>query len=495
MKLSLHLKKIVALLASIWVVLSIIIIQAVGIYNSSLNSGVIRLDGILAYIIAFIAMILIFHWYKTHGFNIKENIAEYKIVLLLFVAVFLPRYLVISNFSVLQISDYGGYWNVSQAFFKDNPISTELKNYILTVAVNQLLISKIFSFSYFIWGDSVFSPLMLNICFTFLYTYLFYRICRNFVAQKLSLIGAICLALWPENILNSIYMLSEPMFMMFLFAGILFYIRSRARHGKYGWIFISLSGISLGISNQLRSITAIFIITFAILVLCDIRSKKEAFQGFMKLLILLLFYNLVKWGYTNYTEQALGGVISAPAYGWPIYLGTSTTNWGSWSEDAANTLTQVRNNYSVEEVQKVMLQKAIVNISSYDFKTIVQLVLNKMCVLLGRGDGTYRDLQYIFTNTPEQVLNGNMPTIIWSLGSVSNFIYLMLINGCLLSSLPKKPQVGKLFFQLPLCGIMMLHCLIYVSPRYQYPLIPLLLAICIIRLNAFDLPTNKGGTT
>lgn len=496
MKLSLHLKKIIALLVSLWIIFTIIIIQLIEIYRSSLGSGILNLNDALTYIIAFIMIAFIFRWYKKYDFNIKKNISEYKIVLLLFFAVFLPRYLMISNFSLLQISDYGGYLNVSQALFKGDPISNELKNYMSTVAVNQLLISKIFSFSYYIWGDSVFSPLMLNMGFTFLYTYLFYKICSNYAAQKLSLIGAICLALWPENILNSIYMLSEPMFMMFLFSGVLFYIKAKARSDKYSWILIGLSGIFLGISNQLRSITIIFIITFAILVFCDTKNKKGLFQNLMKLLVLLCFCNLVKLGYLYYAEQMLGGVIAAPAYGWPIYLGTNTTNWGSWSEDAANTLTQARNNYPVEFVQKVMLQKAIVNISSYDFKTVIQLVLNKMCVLLGRGDGTYRDLQYIFSNTPEQVINGSMPAVIWSWGSVSNFIYVMLLNGCLLSSLPNSPQVSdKLFFQLPLCGIMMLHCLIYVSPRYQYPLIPLLLGICIINLNPSDNLLKKGGAT
>ena len=138
-----------------------------------------------------------------------------------------------------------------------------------------------------------------------------------------------------------------------------------------------------------------------------------------------------------------------------------------------------------------MLQKALINISSYDLKTIIRLVLEKMYILLGRGDGTYRDLQYIFVNSPEQILSGNIPAIIWSWGSLSNIIYLVLLNTFLLSTALKSSITDKLFFQLPFCGIMLLHCLIYISPRYQYPLLPLLLACNMISLNSINSTENK----
>lgn len=491
MKLSQHLKKIIALLVSLWIVLWIIIIQIKRNYDSIIDGDCLRLDGILTYFIAWIAVLLIFRWFKTHSFNTRNiSISEFKLVLLLFLIVFLPRYILISNFSVLQISDYEGYWEISQALFRGYPISAELKNYMATVAVNQLLISKIFSISYLIWGNNVFAPLMLNIFFTFLYTYLFYKICNNFVGQKLSFIGAICLAVWPENILNSVYMLSEPMFLVFLFSGILFYIKCKTAFTHYKWLFISLSGLFLGLSEQLRSITTIFIITFAILIICNIESKKKLMDDILQLVVMLVFYNLVKYGYLYYVKQLLGGM-STPTFGWPLYLGTDITNWGSWSEKAALTLTQVRNSNSVDNVQKEMLQKALINISSYDLKTIIRLVLEKMYILLGRGDGTYRDLQYIFVNSPEQILSGNIPAIIWSWGSLSNMIYLVLLNTFLLSTAFKSLLTDKLFFQLPFCGIMLLHCLIYISPRYQYPLLPLLLACSMISLNSINSTENK----
>lgn len=92
-------------------------------------------------------------------------------------------------------------------------------------------------------------------------------------------------------------MLSEPMFLVFLFSGILFYIKCKTAFTHYKWLFISLSGLFLGLSEQLRSITTIFIITFAILIICNIESKKKLMDDILQLVVMLVFYNLVKYGY------------------------------------------------------------------------------------------------------------------------------------------------------------------------------------------------------
>ena len=272
---------------------------------------------------------------------------------------------------------------------------------------------------------------------------------------------------------------------------LLLYCKELSKYKKYSGMLVA--GVLLQISQQIRSITSIFIITF---IICFIiynllnKDEKNIKSKALSMIILIIGFKIASIGFSIYIEN-LVGTVSKPTIGWPLYLGTHTANWGEWAQEPADYLTKVINENPIKDVQNVLLDKAIDNIKGYDVKVILELILKKIATVFGNNNSFYLDYIVTLNSSPENILRGQMPSIIWAWGACSNWVYLMTIVGYIYICLRgvyniifKKISMKKLcYFSLPIAGIIALHCIIFVSPRYNYPTIPLMIAACIWYLN------------
>lgn len=471
-----YIKKLMGGAVYICLLVGFLIALLMQAYTESLSWEFLCYGGIISGILMFLFGRL-YKWFKEKA---RVDISEISFIILLISIVVLPRYILNVNFQILQESDYEKYFHLSQSIFHGMPFPEDELHYIRTLATNQFIIEKIFSFSYNIWGtDGAYALLYMNICFSLGYTLLFYMICKTMTNKHIAMISAVILAVWPENIIISVYALSEPMHMFFLFLGIWLFIYSVK---KNKWSVAFLAGGILRLSQEIRSVTLIFLITLLIIYLLFTEDAQKWKKGS----ILILGY----WGfgvlYGQYLYRQIGE-ISSPAIGWPIYLGSCIENWGSWGISAASVAQETAENFPISEVQGVLLQKAIRNYQGYDLKTIFWLVMKKLQTVFGLADATTRDIKYLMINRPEVFVSGNIPSIIWAWCNMTNWIYVNMVLFTLgfiifkFYNLLRKGTIDKIIcvFALPICGIMAMHCIIYVSPRYIYPVIPCLIVIFV----------------
>lgn len=419
----------------------------------------------------------------------KYNISIKSVILILILVTVIPRFILIQNVECAQISDYESYWLYSQSLFEKFSIFESGRIQLATVATNQTIIATIFSFGYHFLGESVKSALYLNIFFSTINVILLYLICNKIMNSTFSLITSFIFAIWPNNILSSLYMLSEPMYMCFLFAGISIFLYSHDKIKVKRYFGLLSSGILLRISQEIRGITSIFLIGLIIsYFLFETSSKKVMLvkDKILNILIILIAYFITSVGFSIYISNLIG-TVSKPSIGWPIYLGLHKANWGEWSQEAADFLTKVIQENPVENVQKILFNEALENLNSYDYTTVLNLIFRKNSTVFGNNNAFYLDYIATLNNNPENILRGNVPPLLWAWSSCSNWIYLMFILGYIFicfkgiyNIIYKKNNMNEICaLCLPICGIIALHCIIFVSPRYNYPTIPLIIATCI----------------
>ena len=208
---------------SIVVLLWILFYLSIALLGQAALEGKIGINLLYAATITALTGLLLIKGFQYLVEKIDQSRGTIVFIVILSVLVVVPRYILNVNFSVLQESDYEKYLTISQYMFLGERIPDNELLYIKEWASNQFIIEKIFSFSYYIWGNiGQQAPLYLNIWFTLGYVLLFYMVCKDLLNKSIAFIAAATLAVWPQNVMNSIYLLSEPMYMFFLFAGIAF---------------------------------------------------------------------------------------------------------------------------------------------------------------------------------------------------------------------------------------------------------------------------------
>ncbi len=440
----------------------------------------------------------------------KNNISIKAAIIALIIFAVVPRVYLLLNVSIEQASDYATYLVNSISILNNFSVSPEWQLYFGAVAANVPIICGIFAFGFKLFSASLSVGLYMNVFFYTGAVVALYLIALRFSAQNTAFLTAAIYALWPNNICYSVSMSSEPMYIFFLFGGLALFIYGLPIRGIMHWVSTILSGIILGLSQAIRPVTVIFIFSIGLVLLFYCKQKPAAIsshlckQRLVILSTLIAAYVITLGGLGLYTGRILP-IVSKPSYGWSVFEGANINTYGQWDPRSTDVQDLVIAQYPLEQVQKVLLEKGIERIKSYDSTTIAVLIANKASNIFGNSDTFYRDLRDSITLPSAIVTSKSTAAAILAWGELSFWLYKMLALSfiyicfkCLYFIATKQEwgSVNRLFIMiLPVCGIMAVHLLVTSIERYNYPAIPIMIMICMTYFEniSFNFILKKDG--
>ena len=466
-------------------------------YNISTIPGILIKSIVILIICGFLIKFL------RYISNYKNFFSRKIQLVLIFCTTLIPRIILIQNFSIVQTSDYANYLGNAISMFRDNTLTEGMIEYASAISGTLPFISKIFSYAFFFGDLNATTLLYLNIIFILITSLCIYYIVGEIFNYKIGFISAITWSIWPNNLATSLYVLSEPMFMCFLCLSIVIYIfiKKNTKNLILASLGYLLSGILLGMAQNIRPIGILYIITFVIILFyeCYVIFKKNRKLKLNISIIILCIGYLVSNTLIQKFDLKYLPTISKPTYGWTIYEGNNPYSWGEWSQETSDELSYVLNNNDIEDVQKILLEKGIDQIKEYTLKEYVYLQARKAKSMFGQGSGFANDIKFIVKQQKDLIEFGAVPPIIYTWFSVSElifkiFIYLFILynlkNMYLLftkNNMQIKILKSYMLFLIPLLLIICLHCLATAIQRYAYPTLPLIIVFVISNILSNDI--------
>ena len=429
------------------------------------------------------------HWYrmKYKGRHCKDILSNQKLILQILIIIsasIVLRIYLISNLSVTQISDYMTYYTTAQEIFTSHSINPNSVAYFSAISATAPFISGLLSIPFHLFGISVKVVLYFN---AFLYSTSaagLFLISRKFISNGLAFFASLLFSVWPNHVFSSLYILSEPLYLFFLIWGITILIyATEQRNIIYKTALYALSAVLLCMSQNIRPVTVIYLIAMTLLLLT--KNKAIIKKALPMITVFLTSYCAVSVCINAYTESYLS-IVSKPSFGWTLFEGTNSYTWGQWSPETSEILTNVINNYPLEEVENELLNRAIQRLKEYDFNDIVELISRKVERMWARDNGYISDLKYLFAHTPEMVESGGLPHGMEQLGLLAQPVFILLAFGVMWTMLLTIKRAVKYSSEngdcpfvliLSLCGGMMLHCLATSIQRYNYIWIHMMILI------------------
>lgn len=423
----------------------------------------------------------------------KNNIPTVTAVIILILLAVIPRLYLLLSVTMEQTSDYNTYLVNSLSIYRAFSVAPEWQQYFGGFASNVPIICGIFALGFKIFGASLAVGLYMNIFFYTGAVVALYFIALGFTTKNTAFLTAAVYALWPNNISYSVSMASEPMYIFFLFSGLMLFIYALRMKGIIKGVNIFLAGLVLGLSQAIRPVTVIFIFSI-VLIFIFFNNRKDFEHGSLVfcrkasvICTLLLAYTLSHWGLNLYTSKILP-VIAKPTYGWTVFEGANINTFGQWDPASSAIQNKVSAEYPLEQVQSVLLQKGIDRLKSYDSLTLALLMLIKTRNIFGDSAYFNRDLNLYITEEPTLIQSGSVPSSVLAWGNLSSWLYhimalyfIYICFKCFSLTLKKEIEsITRIFFMLvPVCGIMALHLLVTSIERYNYAAIPIIIMICL----------------
>jgi 4-amino-4-deoxy-L-arabinose transferase-like glycosyltransferase len=224
------------------------------------------------------------------------------IICILVAITVIPRIFLILNVSIEQTSDYHTYWINSLSLVNEYKFSTFWQQYFGAIASNMPFICTVFAAGLKIFGPNLQALLCLNILYYSIAVLALFFIASYFLSRNYAFLCALLFALWPNNILDSLYLATEPIYICFLLSGFAVLLYGLRYRGKKLWWSAAIAGILLSISQGLRPLTTVLMIALSILMLgyykyIDVRNKLDL--SFQKRTLVLAVTDKLKWTENN----------------------------------------------------------------------------------------------------------------------------------------------------------------------------------------------------
>ncbi|MDD3336849.1 MAG: phospholipid carrier-dependent glycosyltransferase [Eubacteriales bacterium] len=303
----------------------------------------------------------------------------------------------------------------------------------------------------------------------------------------------------PSNLLFSMYVNTEPIAFFPYLLGMLLVIRAFKRTERKQKLLYGLSGgVVLGFSNAIRSnalIALIALIIWGVLFLGR-QTKKARQQLWITIGVVLVGLFLFSQLYSIIKTEVFMGKNGGINFGWTLYEGLDKETAGGWRQENSDVLYETIANYPIEEVQTVMLEKAIQRVSDYSPQTWINLLIRK-----GINIWIYNDYSYAFLMEDNGSSILHLENYLPQISFLVNNTYLLCLMTMVIALLSffwqhrhKKTDGTMLLIALPLLIMILWHSLGTSIPRYHYYALPTMLLLtfycaenCAIGL--------KGGLT
>ncbi len=390
-------------------------------------------------------------------------------------------------FQIVQIpmtSDYRMYFEMAEGYAQSRFYPAT--DYIMVVAPNIfpfiLILGEIFS----IFGSTLSVALNMNLACLTGSVVCIYLLAREMMGKRLSMLAAMLFSLSPSNLLFSLCLNTESMALFLYLLGTLLMTRTLRGGAKHPWRNCLLAGLALGLSNSIRSNALIMIITLAGCALAALRrlngaSRKHVVAG---LLSMLLGVVLITEGISLLRDEAFEGRLKGQGMGigWTMYEGLDVNSAGGWTQENSDVLNETIRNEPLEDVQRILLGKAIERVSSLSAPEWADLLVRKGINIWIYNDYAYQILtedayEALGLTGYEEALRGAITWLYW----IALAAMCLSLARCAIRRTDVREHLTILFLMLPVLIMALWHSFATSIPRYHYFAMPsIILIICFL---------------
>lgn len=441
----------------------------------------------------FLLFVILFIWtYNKISFK-KISFKLWQQLLIIFIITSLPRILSVIFIKVTPCNDFLTYHTLASRLAKG---SIAFNDYIsmFPYIIGYPALLAIF---YKIFGVYVIVANILNIILACLIAVLLFVIGSEIINVKCGFGAAILWALCPSQILFTNIVSTEYIFTFFLllFFCLLIVLLKRLKNFFTSIISFSIFGIICGLTNALRPLGLLIILSVLIFYFIFYKQKEYIFNivvtKFILISIFLIFYFI-----TNYIiNSTISSVIKRDAASFPagftMYIGTNARCNGIWNYDDSIKVSKIEKTSKMkpQEIHNYLLKQALYRFKRQGIKENINLFINKFKIMwLG-------DIDAVFTvNNPNAVYKLNSSN---RLGNdikayfvleivISLLYYYFLIILCIIYSImyfKNAKFTYSILLVIFILGIVLLHLVVEVAPRYHFYSIPLFSLIASLGLS------------
>ena len=436
----------------------------------------ILINNILNLFISLIVVsILIFLYFKIIK-NIKVNISNKNILLILFCLCLLVRLAVVFFLcdNMIQASDFNAAFKRSIDLNYSGDYYRVFSHWILYPFINHLL--------YQFFGASQLTAQIFNSILVSFIPVLLYLVTFKITNRKsISILSSAFYIFWPSTILYvTIFTPDHYAALLLLFSVYMFLrLKNNEQHLEFKNIIISIViGTFLGISTFFKNFASIYLIAILIIIILEyIKNKKIIFQSFLFFLIMLFSFSISKGIILNSLEKMIGNSIGnniIPCY---LNVGLNFDSNGMYDPDSYQIYfdTLKDTNYDFNKTNEIIMLN-VKNKISYRYKEIPNLFNKKAKVIFQKDDDKLSWVKNSINLKQEisfsQFIENN-------LSKKTNIYYLILIIGSILGIFYtlKSKNENSLFIILCIVGVALELLLVEAQERYRYAIEPM---FCIL---------------
>ncbi|MGL5440025.1 MAG: glycosyltransferase family 39 protein [Filifactoraceae bacterium] len=357
------------------------------------------------------------------------------------------------------------------------------------------------SFYYRIFGDSVWSGISFNIVCTVATAIILYFLVSEISNRSSGRLAALLFALWPNQIMFSGLIASEPLFTLFFVLSFLFFYKGiKNIESKRLTIYSVLLGLSLAVSQIVRPISSTFVPTLVLfLFLYNVKFKNSRVylvRSMVLLVLVITSFSLGVFGFnvafSDETLVPLGTVKS----GMSLFAGTSKDSNGMWNPEVTKILESTGYDYNASHEEGK--RRGLENIKN-DPSGFLELVVSKFATQWAMDDfGLY----WSMVNT-----NPDTEFTLWVKSSwdnreklyiISQSYYLAVIFWGMIYSVyllgKRSLRCNEGTAVIMIVGFTLLHCFTEVQSRYHYSLMPFFIIMAVAGINVIGRRTHHEDT-
>ncbi|WP_028986882.1 glycosyltransferase family 39 protein [Thermicanus aegyptius] len=428
-----------------------------------------------AYLISIASFFVIFSLVLSVRFLWNRSVNDVLFMILLMIAVLLPRALWIMFVDTKPFSDFDLYHqyalNASLGKF-------HLWDKTVLVFPHRIGFPLLLSFFYKIFGGSLLTARILNLFFSFLSAVLLYLIGNEIFQKKVGQIAALLFSLWPSQIMYNSVIASEHIFIFFFLFSLYFYILAiKKQMRSLKAIYFALSALFLSISQFIRPIALMLIPIFflSILFLSTQPGWRRRILHGIKVVSFMTVVFLLFFGIFCYIAYQLTGInMFKSSSGYNLLVGTNVKSNGVYNDEDARILEEFH--YDFDTVHHEAQKRAIHRVLSSPLN-FMRLLEKKYAIMW--GDDSYGAGWSLHDISHPNKISNKLVHHKLSLIVLSQCYYIAVLFFALFGSLFALKEIN--FYGLPILLVFWIHVVAYsfleVQSRYHYPAIILLLIL------------------
>lgn len=410
--------------------------------------------------------------------KLRLPLATPWLAVILVLVTILPRLFLILTVEAPLTSDFKMYYDMTTMYADTGYYNNS--DYSIVVAPNLLYFIIIMGEVFKVFGSSVFVAQIMNLVLLTASIVVFYLIACQFVNKDIAFLAALIYTLSPSSILYSLSVSTEPMALFPHLLAILLALYALSESRLKQRLLKGLAcGAVFAFSSSLRTDSIAFVFIFILLypVVKGKATRRKSLSAAVAILVGIVAFQSFSGLIENEVFQKETGI----GFGWSLFEGMDINTFGGWSAENSQTLVETIEAYPTNEVQTVLLKKAIERVTQYSAAQWGELILRK-----GVNIWAYNDYA-TFVAVQEVASPGVVDLYPYRVSIVHfvNYVYWLLLCvlsiNCLTYAVKRWNTRIKgeiLLLYLPVIGMVFLHSFATSIPRYHYRVLPNFVLIC-----------------